>query len=72
MILGWMNHHKSPLDLGEESGPNFGVSQWWNQSCMLFSQLRSSKTVFKNNVLKCKECSRQFVSITQPVESLKL
>lgn len=39
MILGWMNHHTGPLDPGEESGPNFGVSQWWNQSCMLFSQL---------------------------------
>lgn len=38
----------------------------------LFPALENGPSVFKNNVLKCRELSRQLVSITQPIESLKL
>lgn len=39
MILASMHYHTCPLHLGGESRPNQGVSHWWDQSCMLFSQL---------------------------------
>lgn len=39
IILAWMNHCTRLLYLREESWPNLGVSDWWDQSSMPSSQL---------------------------------